>query len=401
MKDKNKKDFGCVKSFPQCIQWNLGDIDALGIKNGDYLDEIVWAIACKIKELTEPLDLSTVSIQCIIDKFDATEPSTKTIQTILKLIIDNECKLKDLIDNLQAQIGGTAATLTLNLRCLGEEDAFGNPLPYNEQSVLQSLITNVCSLKDSVSYLSSKVIDLQTQIDALIPYTEPTLNSCLYTNKVHSQATNIIATSLCDFRTKIGTNEQLDLAVSRQCSSLNTLFASDPNFIQIPVSIADSENNQWITICNLLNRISAIEQTCCAPSCDKIKIGFIYSYESDPRELTLSFTSGAGTLIPNGFVDCGSEFTIKNCEGEVIVTSVQPIENDADIVFTLPGGVCISSLTISIKTKFCLQDTNEEVIMTCRDCFSKVIKIQSECCVLTNPGDEDVIMTYQTIVSTD
>jgi hypothetical protein len=401
MKDKNKKDFGCVKSFPQCIQWNLGDIEVLDIKNGDYLDEIIFAIACKIKEVTEPLDLSTVSIQCILDKFDAVEPATKTIQTILKLIIENECKLKDLIDALQDQINGDSPALILNLRCLAEEDAYGNTLPYNEQTVLQSLINEVCSLKDSVSYLNSKAIDLQNQIDAIVPYTEPNVTSCLYTSRPLSQAVGIISNNFCDFTTKIGTTNQIDTAIGKQCSSLNALFSGDPNFIQIPVTLAESNNNQWMAICNILNRVAAIEATCCAPSCDKIKLGFIYSYDYESRELTLSFTSGSGTFIPTGFVDCGSEFTIKNCTGDIIVTSLQPIENNADLIFILPSGVCIDTLTISIKTKFCLSDSNNQVIITCRDCFTKTINIQGECCTLTNPNEENVLLTYSTVVITE
>ena len=399
MKNKNIKDFGCVKSFPQCIQWNLGDIEVLGIKNGDYLDEIVWAIACKIKELSDPLDVSSVSIQCILDKLDATEPATKTIQTILQLLIDNECKLKDLIDALQEQLNGNSATLVLNLRCLAENDAYGNPLPYNEQSVLQMLINELCDLKTTVIYLSGKVIDLQNQIDNLTVYTEPLLTSCLYSNIPLSQSTVILTNDYCGYKTKIGSVSQVNSAIAKQCGTLNTLFSTNPNFIQTPSALAETVNNQWITICNLLDRLSAIEQTCCAPSCDKIKLGFTYSYDYDTKELTLSFTSGSGTFIPSGFVDCGSEFTIKGCNGDVLLTSIQPIENDADLIFQLPSGVCVNNLTVSIKTKFCLSDADNNVIMTCRDCFTKAITIQGECCTLTNPNEFEVFLTYETTVT--
>jgi len=261
------------------------------------------------------------------------------------------------------------------------------------------LINELCDLKTTVIYLSGKVIDLQNQIDNLTTYTEPNISSCLYSNLPLSQSTVILTNDYCGYKTKIGSIAQVNSAISKQCGTLNTLFSTNPNFIQTPQALAETVSNQWLTICNLLDRLSAIEQTCCAPSCDKIKLGFTYSYDYDSKELTLSFTSGAGTVIPNGFVDCGSEFTIKGCSGDILLTSIQPIENDADLVFQLPSGVCVNSLTISIKTKFCLSDADNNVIMTCRDCFSKVISIQSECCTLTNPNDFEVFLTYETVVT--
>ena len=166
MKKKNKIEFNCVKSFPQCIQWNLGDIPSLGIVNGDYLDEMIYAIVNKLCDLSDPLDLSTLSLQCLIDKLDITEPTPRNIQTIFQLLINNDCSLKDLIDNLQDQINDiNTSTLVLDLKCLAQFDVYGNPLPYDLKSVLQSLINEVCSLRTEVNYLNVVVVDLQTQIN--------------------------------------------------------------------------------------------------------------------------------------------------------------------------------------------------------------------------------------------
>lgn len=397
MKKKNKQEFDCVKSFPQCIQWNLGNIPSLSIVNGDYLDDIVYAVVNKLCELSDPLDVSSLSLQCLIDKLDNTEPTPKTIQTILQLVIDNECTLKDLIDNLQSQINDiSGSTLTLNLKCLAQYDVYGNPLPYDTKSVLQSLINELCILKTQVAYLSTVVVDLQNQIDAIdvTPYVLPTVTNCISTSKRLDLSLGEVATSLCNLRTATGTESQLQIAIGNQCSNFNTQFSTITGWNSSPSNLAQSYSNLELAFCNLLTRVIAIEQTCCAPSCDKIKIGFNHSYDYDTRELTLSFTSGAGTIIPSGFEDCGSEFTIKNCSGDVILVSVQPIAADAELVFVLPQGSCIDDLTISIKTKFCLFDI-ETVILTCRDCVSKDIKIQGECCVLTNTNEEDVVLIYE------
>ena len=401
MKKKNKIEFNCVKSFPQCIQWNLGDIPSLGIVNGDYLDEMIYAIVNKLCDLSDPLDLSTLSLQCLIDKLDITEPTPRNIQTIFQLLINNDCSLKDLIDNLQDQINDiNTSTLVLDLKCLAQFDVYGNPLPYDLKSVLQSLINEVCSLRTEVNYLNVVVVDLQTQINNInvTPYVLPTVNTCISNGRRLDLSSGDIATSLCSLRNATGTEIQLQTAVGNGCSSLNSQFGGLTGWNLSPSNLAQSYSNLQLAFCEVLNRLIAIEQTCCAPSCDKITLGFISSFDSDSRELTLSFTSGAGTFIPSGFVDCGSEFTIKNCVGDTILTSIQSIANDADLIFLLPNGTCIDNLTISIKTKFCLSDTAGNIILTCRDCFSKEIQLVGDCCVLTNPNDEDVTLIYQTTV---
>lgn len=403
MKKKNRDEITCVKSFTQCIQWNLGDIPSLGLSNGDYLDELIYAIINKLCELSDPLDLSTLSLQCLIDKLDVTEPTPRNIQTVFQLLIDNDCTLKDLIDNLQDQINNINNTsLVLDLKCLAQTDGFGNPLPYNVQSVLQSLINELCILKDQVAYLNIVVVDLQTQINNInvTPYELPITTTCVSAGKKLDVAVKDIATSFCDLKNATGTSVQLQSAVGQQCSNLNTEFGDISGWILNPSNLAQSYSNLQLAFCDVLSRLIAIEQTCCAPSCDKIKIGFIYSFDYESRELTLSFTSGSGTVIPSGFEDCGSEFTFKSCDGDIILTSIQPISSNADLIFILPSGVCIDNLTVSIKTKFCLSDDNENIILTCRDCISKEIQIQSECCVLTNIDDEEIYLTYETTVIT-
>ena len=203
---------------------------------------------------------------------------------------------------------------------------------------------------------------------------------------------------MCNLRAATGSESQIQTAIGNQCSNFNEQFGDIPGWILNPSNLAQSYSNLELAFCNVLSRLIAIEQTCCAPTCDKIKIGFTSSFDFDTRELTLSFTSGAGTVIPSGFEDCGSEFIFTDCSGSVVLTSIQPITNGADLVFVLPTGICLSTLSISIKTKFCLLD-GDSILLTCRDCYNKDINIQDECCILTNPGDEDVVLIYQTTIS--
>lgn len=139
MKNKNKEEINCIKSFPQCIQWNKGDIPSLGITNGDYFDDIVYAIAEKICECCGDTDLSSLSVQCLYENLLVNDtrpvPVPPTLLWVLQLLIDNDCRLKDLIDGLQNQINDITNTgLVLDLKCLAVFDAYGNPLPYDQKA---------------------------------------------------------------------------------------------------------------------------------------------------------------------------------------------------------------------------------------------------------------------------
>lgn len=401
-KNKNSKTSGCIESFSSCTVWNGVNIPCLNIETGDCLNDVIFNIADKICEALQPIDLSNISLQCLIDKLGIVEPSEKTIPSILQILIDNDCKLYDLIKLVESKIINPNTILNLDLKCLVTRDIFGTIPQVTQLQLDQLLIDKVCSLQTRVGDLEIKVIDLQNQIDniELPPYTEPVISSCLYSNKPVSQAVNLTSTKVCQMENKIGNNSQIDVAIGRQCASLASLFITNPNFIQNPSTLAETNNNQWIIICNLLDRLVSIEQTCCAPSCDKIKIGFIYSYDADTRELILEFTSGAGTFIPSGFTDCGSQFSIKDCDGNIILTNTSSISNNASISFTLPLGVCTDKLNISIKTKFCLRDNNNVIILTCQDCYNKDIKLEPLCCEVTNSGSVPITIIYKKCTTT-
>lgn len=391
MKHKNQNTFGCIKQYTQCIEWNLGDIPCLDIKNGDTLDLLTFAIVNKLCELSIPLDLSKVSIQCIIDKLGATEPLTKTITSYLQLVIDNECKLKDLIDLVNARIDGIATGIVVDLKCLATLDAFGNPIPYTEQTVFQLLINNSCTLKTQVASLFLSITNLQNQLNNLpAAYTEPLLTTCIFTSKTTSQGVVLLASDYCAYKIKVGTDAEISTAIGRQCSTLNVDFVSNPNFIQAPTSLADSVNNMWILACDQYTRLKALEACACKFTCKDITIGFITTFNTGDT-VTLKFTSGAGTSIPVGFTNCGSMLTIKNDkgvttaaipviiaqEGESIPIDISMFNNGEYLTFNLDAHLCGNGIT-------------------CEKCISKVVRNTSGCCAITNTGIVPTTIIYKT-----
>jgi|SRR6478609_538618 len=389
MKKIGKNINDCVPNFSTCIEWQGGDIACLNIKNGDCLNKVVTIIAEKVCELADPLDLSELSLTCLVDKLGATEPASRSLLNILQLIIDNECYLKDLIDELAESINSGTPPLTLDLKCLAQYDSFGNLLPYDTTTVLQSLINELCDQKQDITELSGRVTQLQLDFDNLDiePYIEPPITTCLFTAKPVSQAVKLLGDDYCNYQNAIGLIPAIQTAMGLQPADFNTYYIAFPGWNNTVTNLSQLNANVQIVLGDLFARIQNIEKNCCALSCDDIKIGFgvIFSNNS----ITLVFTNLYGTKIPAPYVDCGSKFTIADEHGAVISGEI-PIENNyTSEEINLAGLTKGDYLTISVNSSFC-SDT-----LTCQGCYTKLIKYETDCCILTNSGAEEVTIIYK------
>ena len=386
-------DSGCSASLSsKCVVWNGPKIECLNICNGETVTDVIYAIAQKVCENSSDLDLSTIDLTCLIDN---TPPQDKSLKTILQLVLDNQCTLKQLIDSIDSS-GSLDVQLNLNLRCIKKFDEFNNEIPQDLNQVLQSLINEVCIHKDKITVLEGTVEDLQNQIDNLPPvdpYTEPNITICQAgTPKQLSIAVPIVAKDICDYKDLIGQTEDVQNALSRQCEGLNTALGSTIGWNNTPGNLAQTVNNMWIALCNILTRVKAIETTCCAPGCDRIKLGFIATVGDNVVDF--AFTGGAGTRIPSGFVDCGSVITLVDKNGIAFTPDITatPITQDGTIENIDISSLANGLITVNIKTKFCLLDANDDVILVCQDCVNLSFNNTNGCCVITNTGDAQTII---------
>ncbi len=401
MRATNSNEFAHGNNSSSSIIWTGVDIPCLGIKYGDILSKVVHIIACKVCDLANDMDVSDIDLSCLIDAPNLS-PEDKNVKKILELLLENQCSLKDLIDAIETG-SGTSVTLSLNMKCLKKFDAFDNEIPQDLNATLQSLVDQVCTSKTDIADIQSDIVDILEQIEDLqnVPaYEEPEITTCLNLSiKPVSQVVPIAATAICNLITAVGTTSDINGAIGRQCAALPVDIAGAIGFIGSPANLAQTVNNIWIAVCNLLDRVKAIEETCCAPSCDKIKLGFEADINIDDEEMTLTFTSGAGSVIPSGFVDCGTVLTITDKDGNVKTFQDMEIAlNEAVGPLSLTGLVP-GILTLSFKTKFCLKDENDVNILVCQDCITEeVVYNGSNCCTITNTGGASITVVYSTQV---
>lgn len=397
MRPTNSNEFAHGNNSSNTIVWTGKDVPCLGIKYGDILTKVIHTIACKVCDLAADIDVSTVDISCLIDAPNLS-PSDKNVKTILQLLLDNQCELKDLIDAIETGESGDP-TLTLNLKCLKKFDEFDNEIPQNLNQTLQSIVNQVCDNKDDIAIIKQDIIDLQElveQLEDIDPYTEPSITTCLNVqSRPVSQVVPIAATAICNINTILGNSSDVSGAIGRQCASIPGDVTSALGWVSSPTNLAHTVNNIWLLLCNINARVTAIEQTCCAPSCDKIKLGFQTDINYDDQEMTLTFTSGAGTSIPSGFVDCGTVLTITDKDGTVKTFQDLEITMNEAIGPLDISGLASGVLTLSFKTKFCLKDENDVNILVCQDCITEEVNYFNDtCCTIVNNGTAAVTIIF-------
>lgn len=403
MKDKNKNidNSGCIQTNASCVIWNLPPIKCLGIKTGDRLDTVTFAIVEKICNSMGNTDLEDIELQCILDKFDINEPSERTIVSLLQLAFDNECALYDLIQEVKALIQDDTK-LTLDLKCLKQLDSYGNQIDYTEQTVLQSLINSVCILFSNLESISASILSINQRIDDLpAPYTEPNLTTCLSgTPRTSSQTLQLLASDYCAYKPKVGTVGEIDAAIGAQPTVVDV---TDPLFnnsdLINPVnSLANSDQNQWVFLNSLFTRIKQLEACACKFKCSDIKLMFNVEDQEDGNQVVLNFSGDYGNFIPDSFdVDTDSTITFID-------------KNKSQKTYTIPTGdtdtlntewvspsydISMLDLTGMLTIKVCVKLKDTETDQICCKCEEVQHMFVGACSFCEITASEDTTIVFK------
>lgn len=363
----------CIPTPSGCVDWNGGDIEFLGIKNGDSLNNLIIEIVTKLQDIVSD-DLSKFDIDSAIDVCNKKAPAEVNLIYILNLLKDNDLCLKEYILSLQETINSlsTENKVNVDLKCLSDFDNLGNQLSLTRDQLDQLVINNLCSQKERIEYLEGIAVTLQNQIDDIVnddTIKENSITTCVDGNeKPVSSQVKSVATRLC---------------------SLETSFSS-------LVTLVNTLNS---TIVSLNSRVTTIENTCCAANCDDISLGFIATFNEDNTALLISFTWGAGTSIPITFEDKGSVGTITDKDGVVQSFSIDIVENFNEGIETeipLSGALNLTGeLEISMTAKIGTDNLN------CQKCISGKVRTNpcSVCTVCVNGTEgSTVTIVYESTI---
>lgn len=388
----------CIPTPSSCVEWNGGELEYLGICNGDSLNNILWEIVTKLKEVGGE-DLSSYDIDSLLEICNQKAPTEVTIISILNILKNNQLCLKDFIDGLSEQIAAitNSSAVNVNLKCYADFDNLGNSLSITRDTLDQLVIDNLCNHKLRIETLEGKVVSLQSQIDNISTTTtveELSFDTCLAPGVDKPTSTNVVnlADAHCDLEEATGTPLEVSSALANT-PTYPTAVTTDPNYIVGAVNLADSYNNLLLAFANLTARVVYMEENCCAASCKDVELGFTAVYNEDATGVLIKFTAGAGTDIPPGFLDIGSTITITDIDGNVeTYTTADPnlIANNAEIEVPVIGLNLTKELTVSIDANM------SNGSLTCSKCLTKTVKKAlcdyCEICVTGDVGSTVVVI---------
>lgn len=380
------------------VIWDGPSIECLDICPGDTVSDVVYKAGQLLCTLQDSINLDTLDLKCLINLCESCPNPIKTIKTVFQLLIDKVCTLESLIGNGN---GGTVTSdiFQINLKCLAVTDGSGNILNDDtNDKIIQSIIDQVCKNKTDIALHGAEIDDLDGRVTILentpAPIlTLPTVNgSCYGLGASLANVTRDVSADFCSYKTVLGTTTHLAAGVARQPSTIQQIYASTPGFVLGASTVGQTISNQWVVIGDLLNRIKSIEDTCCKPDCDKVKVGFQITFSD--TTVVLKFTSGAGTNIPIGFTDCGSTLVISDTKGNTETVSIPIANNYETDEIDLSAFEKGALLTFTLMSKLCSDS------MTCEKCITKTATFSSGCCTITNNSGETVLVVYETLLTT-
>lgn len=386
----------CIPSYTSCTFWNEGDIEYLGICNGDPLGNVIWEIVGKLQDIAGE-DLSNFDIDSLLDICNQKAPLEITLISILNIIKNNQVCLKDYITTLEETIGNLqgSSSVKVNLKCFADIDNIGNILSITREQLDQLVIDNLCNHKQRIESIEGSIINIKSQIDNInntSTVEELNFSTCIDgTIKPTSDQVKTISSSLCNLQTATGTPTKIAQALSKVPADWNTKFGLISGWNLTPAQWAEQYGNLLLVVARLEDRVTFMENNCCAVSCDDVKVGFSAIYNETNDGIILKFNSGSGTKIPFGFTDIGSTVTLTDIYDNSDDYPIT-IANATDIEIPITGIDPAGDITININVKM------SNGIITCDKCLTKIIS-RPVCDFCTITATDKVTIVYQTCSS--
>lgn len=388
----------CIPTPTSCNEWNGGDIEYLGICNGDSLNVLVWELVSKLQELAGE-DLSEFDIDSLLDICNQKAPNEINIISILTLLKNNQICLKDFLDGINDKLNELFQNtgVVVNLKCYAEFDNQGNSLTITRESLDQLVINALCNQKDRIETIEGKLVTIQAEINDLnnnSTVEELNFATCVDAGvKPTSSQVIGLATAHCNLQTALGSPSDIASALSKSPSDLNTEFGAITGWDLTPVNLAEYLGNMILEMENLRQRIAFMEDNCCASTCEDVKLGFSAVFNEDNDGIIISFTYGAGTVIPSGFTDKGSNGYVEDEDGNKQSFNLT-IANNSTHEVSITGLSLSGNLTINITA---ILGTDA---LTCQKCLNKVVATTGcKYCELTATGDGEVSIIYEADVN--
>jgi len=399
----------CSPISSNCVVWQGPDLTCISVCTGQTLSESMYALAAKVCELQQLLNLSDLDLKCLINTCIACPEPEKKLAIVLQLLIDKVCTLQDIIDNLNPS-DTTDQMITRMAVCFQYTDSSGDlikDLPLQEY--VKKIGIEVCNIASQITALQLEDTNLQNQIDNLDTRVTVLENETLPQVTLTcinpglqdmDEAIEAIEANYCDFKGLIGPNPDIADIVAAEPTTLPQYSLTNPSAIlwaSASTNAAQSMEKMWLAINDLRSAVKLIQDNCCKITCDDILVDFDVTVNVADDEMTLYFLPKS--VVPTGWYDCntvnGTKFNIVDGAGRQSYFYIKLREDVFDdntvlqngYTLTIPGAIDPKT-GMTITSDVCLTDGSS----TCVKCLTvQVAPITGDCCVLTASAEVTIV----------
>lgn len=215
-----------------CILWEGENLPCINVCKGDTLTTTVHELATLVcKQYDAVKSLKNLNLFCL-DKSCVNCLEDKVIKDYIQMLLDNDCKIKELIDQYQDDLDSTEDILKgLDLKCLLENYLLHNPeankceLDLDINKVLAEIIPFLCDLLTAYTDLSDRYDIIKEAFDEFIDqyniYTEPEIVSCLTVGDpliLSQHVINRTDAEICNLQDDIGNIDEYIAGFCNTCT---------------------------------------------------------------------------------------------------------------------------------------------------------------------------------------
>lgn len=242
------------------VSWDGENIPCLKLCKGDMVSDVVYKTAKEVCKIIDQLEeLKDLKLGCLLEHCEKLD-TNKSLVHILQLLLNNDCSLKDLLDELAEKINEAneinlsldfkEVTQCLNISetepkfscnasideecletnpfedCECEPQEFindcGESLEYDINDVLQFLIDKSCCESSYLEQINDRISGIEQDysdvVSGISVYQEPIITPCFSTTGlIHSIATTRLATEICELQSNVGSETDVLNAIGSEC----------------------------------------------------------------------------------------------------------------------------------------------------------------------------------------
>jgi hypothetical protein len=283
MKPLNLDNSPCSPTSSNCVIWQGPDIPCIKLCKGDTISDVVFKLATELCTVLDILNVSNYDLTC----FNLVACGPNDFQALVQFLIDRICALQTEVDTVADPATSPIVNTTKSTGAdalVTVADCFivdrVTVMTVSEYAI--AIGKKVCELASEIDVLTNSVTNLDIRVTALESAPTPTFTlpsistGCLasYMSGATSATIDLILNTLLN-NTTIGycalisaTDLPADLlaAVATQCVTGSDSSLANPGdtfssaygpytgfgtWQNSPITVADTINNLWITLCDV------------------------------------------------------------------------------------------------------------------------------------------------------